>query len=214
LNPLTPEAAGQHGRRIVFSSAPLLNPWQIALFVVVWCVFLNWLGDTSDPDGRDGLAMVGACVLGLVGLAFFPSWSEIVIDGDDGTVRERLMWFRWGITSASRVADFEAVQVQRSSQTEHEVTGAPGTTSSTVRRRTTNSFELKLMRPQPFHAVDLVLPRDASIEVTEALARAAAQCGGWPAWRQGYTIAQAGSEIRWQWASLDERSPLSAHDPR
>jgi len=214
LNLHTPEAAGQQGRRIVFSSAAMLKPWQTAVFFVVWWVLLKWLGNTTDPDSRDSLALAGAFVLGLVGLAFFPSWSEIVINGDDGTVRERLMWFRWGITTASRVGDFEAVQVQRCSQTEHEVTGAPGTTFSTVRSRTTNSFELKLMRPRPFHAVDLVLPRDASIEVIEALALVAAQCGGWPAWRQGYTIDQADSEVRWQRVSLDERSPLSAHDPR
>jgi hypothetical protein len=205
---MAPEAAGRSGRRMVFAGPPLLKPWQSGVALLAWVLLMTYLLGTEAEAQDGGVATAGVLLLGLAGIAFLPSWTEVVIDGEAGTVQERLMWFRWGTRKLSPKRDFEALVVRRRSETETVVAGAPGSTFANTRTRTVHDFELRLLRPHPFHDIQLPLPNGLDAVEIEALARAAAACGGWPAFRQGWRPSGPGESGTWQRLSLDERQPL------
>ncbi len=175
-----PEAPVQTGRRSVFSRPPLLRPWQVALFLFGVWLLLRYVGKTEAEPGADSLLLLALWALGLGGLVFLPMWTEVVIDGTARQVHERTGWFRWATGKSSPLDNFEAVAVVRRTTERHEATGAPGTTFNTVRRWHETEFRLLLRRPQPFHDLDLPLPRHATRDQIQALAAEVAAMGGWP----------------------------------
>jgi hypothetical protein len=196
-------------RRLVFRSPPWLEARDLALFAMGWILLLALIRRTADPATDDGIALAGVFVLGLVGIVFLPSSHVVVVDGDAGLVHDQLRWLRWGPSRASLLRDFEAVVLQRTSRDRSEATGAPGSTVNPIRRWTEHGFVLRLLRPQPFHAIDLPLPRGMALGTMHALALELAACGGWPAWRQGWRPQAGGDTDAWDRLSFDVREPLT-----
>jgi hypothetical protein len=175
-----PATAGRQGLRRVFSAPPLLQPWQVAVFVLVVWMLLRLIAATGDDASEDGLLLLSMWALGLAGVVFLPMWTEVVIDRATRRVHERVGWFRWATAKSSPFDNFEAVAVIRRTTRRDEVTGAPGTTFSTVRSWRETEYQLLLRRPQPFHQLSLPLPRGATREQIEALAAEVAAIGDWP----------------------------------
>jgi hypothetical protein len=194
---------------LVFESRPLLGARDLALFVLGWPLLLVLIDRTTDPATDDGLALAGVFVLGLVGLAFLPTSSTVVVDGEAGLVHERLMWLRWGTSKHSPLDNFEAVLVRRTSEQRSEATGAPGSTFNPIRRWTQHDFVLELVRPAPFHTLSIPLPNGIGLATMADHARAIAARGGWPAFRQGWRPRPGQNLDAWERLSLDVREPLA-----
>jgi len=203
-------------RPAIVLKQPLLVALTIA-FVLALLVarFGPWGGGDmpaaeSNPEPVSAWVwLFWAVVLAIVagGVWMLCHAEEIVVDARQQRVTQTHRFLHHEVkTNQLPFANFNGIAVVLQIDKEHQGTSSTSGTSTLTTGRTvyTSRYELQLRRPDlvlktaertltaPAHALHLPLADDKNPLAVEALARALARLGGWPAVRQHYTLLPQG----------------------
>lgn len=164
----------------VLRDPPRWNGVQISAAAVA-CVLVLLAARTfvEEPDFGMVLGWFLAWIAAPVCLLFAGSWTELRLDPAQRRLSSRIGFLRWSVGPSYAFADFDRVvvvpKIETSTEEVNVVGGGFNTKTSQTRSRVRHELHL---RGRLFDT-SVPLPRDATIDVIEALAHELAAVGGW-----------------------------------